>query len=420
MKKICSFYLNNVLNKKIYDEFDECVGILKDIYVTTEKGYPRVIGYKVKVNREVFNYEFRNIEFFEEHGEIIIKVRGVRDIIPRKYSYLLSKHLLNKKIVDINGKKVIKVDDLTLVQNAAEIKIVAVISGTLASARRIGLEKFVATVYKILHRNLKDSMVTWESVESIEMVDNNLKISLPYEKLSKLHPADIADILEELDTNDRKRVFESLDKDLAADTLEEVEHHVQQDILKNVNSFKMREVLDTMPNDEIADMLEDMEDEEKEKILLNLDKEDENEVRSLMQYEEETIGSIMNKDFITLNVNITAGETMEILRETKPDEESIYNIYIIDEKEKLQGIVSLVDLVTNSPESRLEDIMYSDIVFIKDDDSIEKAVEYALKYDLLSIPVVDKDEKLCGIVIINDILDEVVPLKVKRKFKKAV
>lgn len=420
MKKVCSFYLNNILNKKIYDEFDECVGILKDVYVTTEKGYPRVIGYKVKVNREVFNYEFRNIEFFEEQGEIITKVKGVRDIIPRKYSYLLSKHLLNKKIVDINGKKVIKVDDLTLVQNVSEIKVVAVISGTLASARRIGIEKFVGTMYKIFHRKLKDSIVMWESVESIEMVDNNLKISLPYEKLSKLHPADIADILEELDTEDRKKVFESLDKELAADTLEEVEPEVQKDILKNVNSFMIREVLDTMPNDEIADMLEDMEEEEKERILLNLDKEDENEVRNLMQYEEETVGSIMNKEFITLNVNITAEETIEILRETKPDEESIYNIYIIDEKEKLQGIVSLVDLVTSSPESRLEDIMYSDIACIKDDDSIEKAIENALKYDLLSIPVVDHKEKLCGIVIINDILDEVVPLKVKRKFKKAV
>lgn len=420
MKKVCSFYLNNILNKKIYDEFDECVGILKDVYVTTEKGYPRVIGYKVKVNREVFNYEFRNIEFFEEQGEIITKVKGVRDIIPRKYSYLLSKHLLNKKIVDINGKKVIKVDDLTLVQNVSEIKVVAVISGTLASARRIGIEKFVGTMYKVFHRKLKDSIVMWESVESIEMVDNNLKISLPYEKLSKLHPADIADILEELDTEDRKKVFESLDKELAADTLEEVEPEVQQDILKNVNSFMIREVLDTMPNDEIADMLEDMEEEEKERILLNLDKEDENEVRNLMQYEEETVGSIMNKEFITLNVNITAEETIEILRETKPDEESIYNIYIIDEKEKLQGIVSLVDLVTSSPESRLEDIMYSDIACIKDDDSIEKAIENALKYDLLSIPVVDHKEKLCGIVIINDILDEVVPLKVKRKFKKAV
>ncbi|WP_138207886.1 magnesium transporter [Haloimpatiens lingqiaonensis] len=420
MKKVCSFYLNNILNKKIYDEFDECVGILKDVYVTTEKGYPRVIGYKVKVNREVFNYEFRNIEFFEEQGEIITKVKGVRDIIPRKYSYLLSKHLLNKKIVDINGKKVIKVDDLTLVQNVSEIKVVAVISGTLASARRIGIEKFVGTMYKVFHRKLKDSIVMWESVESIEMVDNNLKISLPYEKLSKLHPADIADILEELDTEDRKKVFESLDKELAADTLEEVEPEVQKDILKNVNSFMIREVLDTMPNDEIADMLEDMEEEEKERILLNLDKEDENEVRNLMQYEEETVGSIMNKEFITLNVNITAEETIEILRETKPDEESIYNIYIIDEKEKLQGIVSLVDLVTSSPESRLEDIMYSDIACIKDDDSIEKAIENALKYDLLSIPVVDHKEKLCGIVIINDILDEVVPLKVKRKFKKAV
>ncbi|WP_410506256.1 magnesium transporter [Haloimpatiens sp. FM7315] len=420
MEKVVKLYLSDILNKKIVDEFGDVVGRLKDVYVTTEQGYPRVIGYKVKVNREIFNYEFRKIDYMKDSGKIIIKVQGVMEIIPRKYSYLLSENLLNKKIVDINGKKVIKVYDLTLFQTFAETKVIAVTSGVLSLARRIKIQSFVKGIYKLFKCNPIEDIVLWESVESLEMIDNNLKLSVPYEKLSKLHPADIADILEDLDTDDRKKVFENLEKDLAADTLEEVEHDVQVDILKNMNNFKIREVLDNMPNDEIADMLLDMQEEDKEKVLLNLPKEDEEEVRDLMKYEEETVGSIMNKDFIAFNVNITTEETIELLRETKPEEESIYNIYLIDELEKLQGIVSLVDLVTSSPKKRLEDIMNSDVVKIIDTDSIDKAVEYAIKYDLLSIPVVDDKEKLCGTVVINDILDEVAEGKFKRKLKKVV
>ncbi|MFD3155835.1 magnesium transporter [Haloimpatiens sp. FM7330] len=420
MKKTCNFYLSQILNQRVYDEFNDCIGTLKDIYVTTDKGYPRVIGYKIKGNREVFNYEFRNIEFYEDSNKFTIKVRGVKDIIPRKYSYLLSENLLNKKIVDVNGKKVIKVEDLTLFQNVSEIKVVAVTSGILSVARRMGMNRFISSIYNIFGKKPNEDIVMWESVESIEMVDNNLRLTVPYEKLSKLHPADIADILEDLDTKDRKKIFESLDRDLAADTLEEIEHEVQVDILKSVNTLRIKEVLENMPNDEIADMLEDMDQQQVERILLNLTKDDEKEIRNLMQYEDETIGSIMNKDFISLNVNITAQETIDILRQTKPDEEVIYNIYIVDENQKLQGIVPLVDLITSSPESKLEDIMDSQIITIKDDESIDKAVEYSLKYDLLSIPVINDGENLCGIVILNDIFDEVVPNKFKKKIRKAV
>ncbi len=420
MGKIAKFFLSQILNQKVYDEFDDDIGKLFDIYVSTDQGYPRVIGYKIKKGSEIFNYEFRKIEICKEDKKIRVRVRGVKDIIPRKFSYLLSKHLLNKQIVDVNGKKVVKVNDLTMNKVAGEIRVVAVESGIIAVTRRYKLDGIIRAFYNILGKKPRDNSITWESVQSLEMVDHSLKLTKPYGKLTKLHPADLADILEGLDTEARNKIFESLDKDLAAHTLEELQPEIQADILSTINNIFAQEILDEMPNDEIADILDEMKEVDAEKILINLKKDDEEEIRNLMDYEEEVVGSIMNKDFISFKFNITASETIEILRELQPEDEVIHYIYIVDEDEKLQGVISLRNLVLSPPVQKLKDIMDDTVIKIKDCQDIEEAIELALKYDLISIPVVDTEDKLCGIVIMNDIIEELLSPRWKRKLKKII
>ncbi|MBU3213711.1 CBS domain-containing protein [Clostridium estertheticum] len=420
MEIISEFFLSSILNKNVYDEFEDNIGKLFDIYVTTEQGYPRVIGYKIKKESEIFNYEFRNIEVGKEDKKITVQVRGVKEIIPRKFSYLLSKHLLNKQIVDVNGKKVVKVNDLTMTKVGGEIRVIAVESGIIAAARKYKLDGIIKIFYNILGRKPQDNSITWESVQSLEMVDHSLKLTQPYSKLTKLHPADLADILEGLDTSARNKIFESLDKDLAAHTLEELQPEVQADILSTINNLLAQEILNEMPNDEIADILDEMKEDDAEKILLNFNKDDEEEIRNLMNYEEEVVGSIMNKDFISFNVNITASATIEILRELQPEDEVIHYIYIVDEDKKLQGVISLRNLVLSAPARKLKDIMDDKVIRIKDSQDIEEAVELALKYDLISLPVVDIDEELCGIVIMNDIIEELLSPRWKRKLKKII
>ena len=420
MEIISEFFLSKLLYQNVYDEFEDNIGKLFDIYVTTDQGYPRVIGYKIKKDSEIYNYEFRNIEICKDDKKLTVQVRGVKDIIPRKFSYLLSKHLLNKQIVDVNGKKVVKVNDLTMKKVAGEIRVVAVESGIIAATRKYKLDGIIRAFYNILGKKPRENSITWESVQSLEMVDHSLKLTKPYGKLTKLHPADLADILEGLDTEARNKIFESLDKDLAAHTLEELQPEVQADILSTINSILAQEILDEMPNDEIADILDEMKEDDVEKILLNFNKDDEEEIRDLMNYEEEVVGSIMNKDFISFNVNITASETIEILRELQPEDEVIHYIYIVDEGEKLQGFISLRNLVLSVPGQKLKDIMDDKVIKIKDCQDIEDAVEVALKYDLISLPVVDLDEKLCGIVIMNDIIEELLSPRWKRKLKKII
>lgn len=418
MEKVYNFFLSKILYKKVYDEFGESIGKLYDIYVTTEEGLPRAIAYKIKKDGEMYNYEFKNINFYNDNGKITIKCNEAREIMLRKYSYLLSKHLLDRQIVDINGKKLVRVNDLRIAEIAGELRVIAVDTGIMALGRRLGAEKLFKDTYKFLKMKPADSLIMWDNVESLEMVNDNLKLSVPYKKLSKLHPADLADILEEMDINYRKKVFESLDENLAADTLEEIDPEIQADIIESLSQSKTSEVLDNMPNDEIADILDEVDEEVAERILLNMEKDDADQVRSLMLYEDETVGSIMNKDFISFNINITVGETIELLREIKPEEEVMHYIFIVDEEEKLQGVISLRDLIMADSSCKIKDIMSTEVISIADGDYIEDAIEIAVKYDLLSLPVIDKNKKLCGIIIMNDIVEDILVPTWRKRFKK--
>jgi CBS domain-containing protein/sporulation protein YlmC with PRC-barrel domain len=418
MEKVYNFFLSKALYKKVYDEFGESIGKLYDIYVTTEEGLPRAIAYKIKKDGEMYNYEFKNINFYNDNGKVVIRCNEAREIMLRKYSYLLSKNLLDRQIVDINGKKLVRVNDLRIAEIAGELRVIAVDTGIMALGRRLGAEQLFKDAYKLLKMKPADSLIMWDNVESLEMVNDNLKLSVTYKKLSKLHPADLADILEEMDINYRKKVFESLDENLAADTLEEIDPEIQADIIESLSQSKTSEVLDNMPNDEIADILDEVDEEVAERILLNMEKDDADQVRSLMLYEDETVGSIMNKDFISFNINITVGETIELLREIKPEEEVMHYIFIVDEEEKLQGVISLRDLIMADSSCKIKDIMSTEVISIADSDYIEDAIEIAVKYDLLSLPVIDNNKKLCGIIIMNDIVEDILVPTWRKRFKK--
>lgn len=419
MVRLNVFHYSSIIDKKVYDEFGDIIGILKDVYVTAEGGYPRVIGYRIKRGSSMYEYEFRNIDFYtSESNKVVIKTKGSKEILPRSYSYLLSQNLLGKSIIDVNGKKVVKVNDLRIAEIAGEYRVLAVESGSNALFRRKKIEPIAKLMVRFFRSSMTDEVIMWDDVESLELIKDSLQISVPYKKLSTLHPADLADILEDLDSINRKKIFETLDEDLVADTLEEMEPEYKGTVIQELSELKQAEILENLPNDEIADILDELDDESREKILFNLEREDAEEVKELLAYEDETAGSIMNKDFIALNIDINVKETIEILRETRPDDEVMYSIYIIDNEEKLLGVVSLKDLVINHPDTKLKDVMNNKFEKVSYRESTQEILEKVTKYDLLSIPVVDEEDKLLGMVLTHDVVDELLLPLWKKKIRK--
>ncbi|MGL4990162.1 MAG: magnesium transporter MgtE N-terminal domain-containing protein [Sarcina sp.] len=409
MKKKLTFFLySSILNRNVYDEYNDVIGVLKDVYVSSSEGYAKIIGYRIKNEQELIDYEFKNIDFYQdEKGNIKIQIIASREILPRNYNYLLTRDVLDKKIVDINGKKVVRVEDLRIAKVNGEYRLIAVETGLYVRYRRKGAEWLAKILSNIFTKDFAERAIMWEDVQALSNENSNFQMSLPYKKIQELHPADIADILEELDEKDRKNVFESLSEDLAADTLEEVEPEVQGSIIRELSDIKTAELFDIIPNDEIADILDELSEEEREKVLINIEREDAEEIEELLSYEDETIGSIMNTDFIALNYgDMTIGEILLMFRETQPEQEAIYMIYIIDKDGKLTGYVNFSQLLLNDPIKKLKDIMEENPISILYSETIEVAAQYVEKYGLISTPVVDNDDVLVGTVIMYDIIDE--------------
>ncbi len=413
MERLNVLYYSSILNREIKDEMDDTIGILKDIYVNKGVGYPKAIGYKVEKHNEMFHYEFKSIEFYEDNNEKVhIEVKGARDIIPQSYSFKISEDIIGKQVLDSTGKASFTVYDVRMAQLDDGLRLLAVDKSRSAWARTKKLSKLLNLWDNLTHGKSNDSLIMWDDVQSLHgsrESGSQLVLTVPYQELATLHPADLAEILEDVEAHYRSKVFEALDEELVADILEEIEEHdVQAQILSSLSEEKAQEILEIIPNDEIAEILEEMDEDARARIMSRLESEDASEVTELLSYENEEAGSIMAKDFLSLLENITVREAIEVLKDLgdEYDSEDMYYIFITDISGELKGYISMSDLIQKSDAAVLSDIMNSHVEEISVDDNSSTAVDLAIKYELLQIPVVDDDRKLVGVINIHDIIDE--------------
>jgi Mg/Co/Ni transporter MgtE len=219
--------------------------------------------------------------------------------------------------------------------------------------------------------------------------------------------------MEDLDKHNQIKIFTSLDENKAADVLEELETDAQVQVLENLTISKAADVLEKMPADEVADILGEMEDDFAEEILKEMEHDASQEVRELMEYSDNAVGSIMSTDYISFNENMSVNDVLAELRRTKPEPDTIYSLYIVDDKERLTATVSLRDIVIAEPGTKIKEIMNENVLYVYDNDKIDSINEIISKYNLLALPVVDKDKTMLGMVIINDVVYNL--LKARRK-----
>ena len=217
-----------------------------------------------------------------------------------------------------------------------------------------------------------------------------------------------------MDHNTQVEVFSALGNERAADVLEELESDTRESLLESLPLDRMADVLEIMPADEVADILDELSEDKAEEFLKEMESEASGEVRDLMEYEDNEVGSLMTTDFISFRDYSTVGETLEILRREKPESDMVYYLYIVSAKGELEATVSLRDIVVSGLDTKLSDIMNEDIVYVQDTDRIESLNEIISKYNLLAVPVVGTDKLLLGMVIINDMMFRLLRSKRKR------
>lgn len=421
MKRLNNVFLSSLLYNKLYDKDSNALGKITDLAVLDDEQLPGIVAVSVKKkDKSTLCIKWKNVDIYEQdNGKLHISCSSTAEYSQNNLIYL-SRDLLDKQIVDINGRKVVRVNDLRLAEINGILKVVAVDIGFTGLLRRLSIERGVKSFFKLFKKNLHDELITWDNVEPLKLGTDKLTLTVPYKKLASLHPADIADILESLDSKYRSEVFQALDDETAANTLEEIEPDIQANLLESVNEDKASNILDNMDNDEIADIFDDMEEDRVENLLHHMEKEDADEIRTLMKYEDTTVGSLMNTEFISFSPGLTVQETINELRLLQPSSDVTYYLYVVDGLRRLMGVVSLRDLITSQPSTKLSEIMDTQVITVKDNDRVDYVTEIITKYDLLAIPVINDKNVMVGMAILNDIVDEVLLPRWKRRLKRAV
>lgn len=415
-------FLSQILRRRVKDSEGRIIGRVHDLSALMEGIYP-VTHAMVVTPRRRWNpriaIPWKDVvtTTLTQPADIVIKVPTsalVPPPTPSENEFFLRKELLDNQIVDIRGRKVVRVNDVHLMCNNGEMRVVHVDVGLRGLFRSLGWEKgvdrIVAFFFPRASYLTKEHFVSWKYVQPVSVGSLKrglLKLSVTMRKLSRLHPADLAEIMQDLDTHQRSALFQSLDPKAAANTLSESTPKMIRFLLETVDSEKAADLLEKMPPDEAADLLAGLPQEEAAELLKKMRPYEAKEVSELLGYEEDTVGGLMTTEFITVSQGTPARELMEKIRGEMAQVETIYYIFVTEENDVLVGVVTLRDLLLSQSDQRIGDFMMENPVSVRLEDSIESLIGLFSKYKVLAIPVTDAEGRMKGIVTIDDILAHV-------------
>ncbi|MGO9123445.1 MAG: magnesium transporter MgtE N-terminal domain-containing protein [Terriglobales bacterium] len=322
---------------------------------------------------------------------------------------LLSRDLLDQQIIDVHGRKVVRVNDVDLHQDKSNshptLKVTAVDVGARGAVRRLLKGVVPGGPLRALLRQIPERIIPWEFVDVIETDPaRRVKLKISHERLARLHPADIADIVEDLAPDEREAVFETLDEGVAADALEEVEPKVQKAIVESLDSDRAADIVEEMDPDAAADLLGDLSEARTEEILLEMAPEEREEVSGLLEFKENTAAGRMNTQYLALQLNASAHDAVEALRHFEGGIESVSTIYLVDSRGTLAGAVPLAKLVLATPSTPLLSLTQEPLISCHAGAGEKAFTELFDKYNLLTLPVVDDQQKLTGVITSDDII----------------
>jgi magnesium transporter len=403
-------YLSRMLGKPVVDAAGGEIGTISDIAIATGEIFPRVTALAfLGPEKTPFMLSWRKyVEVFD--GERIVLNDARAEL---RFSYLqpdeilLHRDLLNKQIVDTQGMKVVRVNDLKLSDSRNQLRLLGAEVGTRGLLRGIApsLERFVVAITRAFGRELPEEIIAWNYMDLVERDLSQVKLSVTHRRLHELHPADMADVLEQLTPSQRAKVFAHLDNDQAAETLSEMEDEVQADVIEDLSSERASDILEIMDPDDAADIIGDLPYEKAEALLRLMGVKEARQVRKLLGYKEKTAGGIMTPEVTTVTEDMTVQQVIDHLRGAARENENIYYIYVVGPKDLLEGVISLRDLIVSPPETKVADIVERDLFKVGVDDDQEDVADMMSKYDLLALPVVDETGRILGIVTVDDALD---------------
>jgi len=414
MTSLTTFYLSGITGKEVFGTDGDVIGVIRDLMVNavpsgqSNPNQQMITGIRLKIGRETKLYSFATFRVVKVRENINVTCYDLIELSADEIAggLLLVENIQDKQIVDLNGRKLVRVNDVRLATLPTGTFAVAVDIGIAGLLRRIGILVPMQRVLSLFRMKIPSKYILWDDVQAIDFSNLNIKLSKSYAKLHTLHPSDIADILEDLGKKSSTSVFSALDEEKAADVLEEMETDTQVHIIESLPVTKAADVLEKMPADEAADILDEIEDEKAEQLLKEMDSEVSQEVRELLEYPDNLAGGLMTTDVLSFRSELTVEDVIRELRIRKPEPSEMYSLFVTEEDDRLVGAFSLSDLIIADPDTVLNKIMKSEPIFLYDDQRIDDIAETISKYNLLAVPVVDRENLLQGMVVVDDVLED--------------
>lgn len=418
-------YLSQMMGKPVVDATGEKIGVISDLAISTGEMFPRITSLAFQGPGKVpFMISWRKyVDTFDDDG-ITLKVDSpdIRFSYLQPSEILLARDLLDKQIVDTQGMKVVRVNDLKLSQSGTQLRLLGAEVGTRGILRGLSplLERAVVAVAKAFGKHIDEQIIAWNYMDLVDRDLSKVQLSVTHKRLDELHPADVADILEELDPQQRANVFKHLDDAQATEVISEMEDEYQADFIEDLDEKRAAGLLGNMDPDDAADIVRDLPYEKAETLLRLMGVEDATEIRQLLGYKDGTAGGMMTTQFVTVHEDTTVGETVEVLRELPEDHPTVHYVYVLDEYDKFVGVLSLRTLVLNNSEKPVSEIMFRDVISATPDEIEEDVAADIFKYELPAMPVVDENGSILGIVTVDDAWDAIEEDMSDEKTKMAI
>jgi magnesium transporter len=393
----------------VVDAGGQMRGRLADIAVGTGQDAGRVLALVVKSARGIEYIDIQALSLTQAGG--LVMAAGVEPMAANQIenALLLRQDLLDRQIIDVHGRKVVRVNDVDLrwqaVERGTPLQVTQVEVGLRGATRRMLKGLLPPARIAAIASRIPARVIPWEFVDVIEVDPaRRVRLKIEHARLAQMHPADIADILEELAPAEREAVFQTLDEETAAEALEEVEPKLQRALLASLGSEGAADIVEEMDPDAAADLLAELPEAHSDAILDSMEPEERHEVEELLEFREDSAAGYMTTDFVAVSHEGSVSEAIEALRQFEGDPETVSEIYLVDEHHALKGSVPLLRLMLAQPGSSLKELTEGQAIHCRVDTDEDKVAELFDKYNLRTLPVVNSGDKLVGIVEADDVI----------------
>ena len=408
-------FVAELIGDPVVDRVQENIGRVKDVIITLGEVFPRVTALLISVGVEKREEKVLLIGEIDLIGRQFVSTRNTKDRVPlttlREGEILLMRDVIDQQVVDLEGARVIRVNDLQLAKVDQDVRLIAADVGLKGMLRRLGLLGISNWFYRLFRQVVPEKLIGWDHVQSL----SGGQIAIPTQQITDLHPADVAQIISQVQTDKKAEIFSALTEKTAAEALHELEPMLGALLVQTIDTKKALGVLEKMPVDEVADIIGDLPVEKAEELLRLMRVRKAAEIRKLLKHRDETAGGLMTTEFISVAQNLTVEEVITQLRQIAPNAETIYYLYVVDIEGRLVGVLSLRSLIVAQPHQQIAEVMIKEPIALTPEMNQREVADIFSKYNLLAVPVVDAEGRVQGIITVDDVMDLILPPVSRRK-----